>query len=131
VNYLIDTNIILEILLDQDKSEECKKFLNNNSSTIWLSDFSLHSLGVILLGRCKKPEIYKSFIENTLDKFLITSLSLSMSSISREITLFMEQNKLDYDDSYQCLIAKFYGLTIVTLDKDFEKIKDKIEVIFL
>jgi len=27
--YLIDTNIFLEILLDQDKSDKCKSFLND------------------------------------------------------------------------------------------------------
>ena len=28
-NYLIDTNIFLEILLNQEKADECEKLLNN------------------------------------------------------------------------------------------------------
>ena len=28
--FLVDTNIFLEILLEQDKKESCKKFLINN-----------------------------------------------------------------------------------------------------
>jgi len=30
LKYLIDTNIFLEILLQQEKSNSCKKFLNND-----------------------------------------------------------------------------------------------------
>ena len=37
---------------------------------------------------------------------------------------------LDFDDAYQYSVAKYYGLKIVTMDKDFEKIKD-VEIIFL
>jgi len=37
---------------------------------------------------------------------------------------------LNFDDVYQYIIGKYYNLTIVTMDKDFEKIKD-IEIIFI
>ncbi len=46
--YLLDTNIFLEILLGQEKKDECKKFLIANEDNIFISDFSLHSIGVIL-----------------------------------------------------------------------------------
>jgi hypothetical protein len=45
--YLIDTNIFLEILLDQTKKAACKTFLDKHSGQLALSDFSLHSIGVI------------------------------------------------------------------------------------
>lgn len=47
--YLIDTNIFLEILLNQDKKEICKNFLSENFNLLHISDFSIHSIGVILL----------------------------------------------------------------------------------
>ena len=46
--YLVDTNIFLEILLKQNKSESCKAFLDKNIGAISISDFTLHSIGVIL-----------------------------------------------------------------------------------
>ena len=46
--YLVDTNVFLEIILTQDKREECKEFLDKNIRDIYISDFSLHSVGVIL-----------------------------------------------------------------------------------
>ena len=46
--YLIDTNIFLEVLLSQEKMDICKKILDSNIGNQYLSDFSLHSIGVIL-----------------------------------------------------------------------------------
>ena len=51
--FLFDTNIFLEILLDQEKKDVCKKLLNDNIGKIFLSDFSLHSIGVILFKQKK------------------------------------------------------------------------------
>lgn len=38
---------------------------------------------------------------------------------------------LDFDDAYQFMIAKEYTLAIVTQDKDFKTVSEKIDVIFL
>jgi hypothetical protein len=47
--YLVDTNIWLERLLDQEKSEEVGNFLTHTSSEqLFVTDFVLHSIGVIL-----------------------------------------------------------------------------------
>ena len=46
--FLADTNIFLEVLLAGNKAEACKAFLARNSVKIHISDFSLHSIGVIL-----------------------------------------------------------------------------------
>ncbi len=58
--YLIDTNILLEVLLAQEKSEKCKSFLNKNATELHLTDFSLHSIGVILF-RYNKKEVFRDF----------------------------------------------------------------------
>lgn len=46
--YLADTNVFLEILLAQDNSDKCRTFLEGNWAETFVSDFSLHSIGVIL-----------------------------------------------------------------------------------
>ena len=38
---------------------------------------------------------------------------------------------LDFDDAYQFKAAEEYGLSIVTQDKDFEKVLEDIEIVFL
>ena len=50
--YLVDTNLILEVLLRQAKSEEVKRFLEHaRSKQLFLTEFSLYSLGVLLIRR--------------------------------------------------------------------------------
>lgn len=61
--FLVDTNVFLEIFLKQDKKENCKKFLDENIKNLYLTDFSLHSIGVILIKN-HKIEIFKKFIED-------------------------------------------------------------------
>ena len=124
--YLVDTNIFLEIFLDQEKSEVCKKFLNDNYSKLFISDFTLHSIGVILY-RYKKEELFKNFISDIFP--LIKILNLPTSGYK----IFLHSSslpKLDFDDLYQYVIAKYFGLNIVTMDLDFKKVKD-IKIKFL
>jgi hypothetical protein len=47
--YLVDTNVWLEALLDQEHAEEARNFLQRTDSVIlFLTDFSLFSIGIIL-----------------------------------------------------------------------------------
>jgi len=50
--YLLDTNIFLEILLQREKSKAAKHlFITNPSTDLFITDFSLHSIGVFLFQR--------------------------------------------------------------------------------
>ncbi len=124
--YLLDTNIFLEILLNQKKSADSKKFLRSNLTKVYISDFSLHSIGVILF-RHKKIDVFNSFVEDLISKVQVLNLPnseyIQMTSSSKTL-------KLDFDDLYQYQIAKYFDLKIVTLDKDFKKVKD-LDVIFI
>ena len=52
--YLADTNIFLEALLGQDKTKDVQLFLEViDLKTIFITDLSLHSIGIIL-HRLKK-----------------------------------------------------------------------------
>ena len=125
--YLIDTNIFLEILLEQDKKEKCKSFLIENYGKIVLSDFSLHSIGVILF-RNQKHNLYNSFINDVIPNIKVASIEKSRYSRIEE---FAVRFNLDFDDSFQAVLAEELNLTIVTMDKDFEKIKKHIKIKFL
>ncbi|MGQ9628529.1 MAG: hypothetical protein ACUVV0_16685 [Anaerolineae bacterium] len=50
--FLIDTNLIAEVLLRQAKTEEVKQFLGSTlPEKLYLTEFSLYSLGIILSRR--------------------------------------------------------------------------------
>lgn len=58
--YLLDTNIFLEYLLGQEKGKDVLDFLNaSGTSRIWVTDFSLHSIGV-LFTRLKRIHTTKN-----------------------------------------------------------------------
>jgi len=123
---LVDTNVFLEILLKQDKKEDCKAFLDNNIGNLNITDFSLHSIGVIMF-KYGKEEIFRRFVEDIIPNTKLLSLPMELY---REVVNVKKILKLDFDDAYQYTIAKYYGLKVVTMDKDFERIKD-VETLFL
>jgi predicted nucleic acid-binding protein len=124
--FLVDTNIFLEILLGQDKKEVCKRFLAKNIGNLNITDFSLHSIGVILF-RYSKEDIFRKFVEDVMPDTKILSLPMELY---RDIVIVRKNLNLDFDDTYQYSVAKYYGLKVVTMDKDFEKIKD-LQILFL
>jgi len=124
--FLVDTNVFLEILLRKKKKEVCKKFLNNNIGNLNITDFSLHSIGIILI-RYGKDDIFQKFVGDVIPSVKVLSLPMELY---REVVNVRKSLILDFDDAYQYNVAKHYGLKVVTMDKDFERIRD-VEVLFL
>lgn len=118
VRYLVDTNVWLERLLDQEKSVIASKFFDLiPTDSLFVSDFSIHSIGVIL-SRLKKYDIFETFINDLFINGQIELLSLDSSDLL-EVIGNIQKYKLDFDDSYQFSVAQKYDLTIITFDKDF------------
>lgn len=117
--YLLDTNIWLEVLLDQEKSGEVQSFFARINDTFYISDFSLFSIGIILF-RLKKVTIFSDFIRDVFINGGVRIIHLEINDLSR---LFEIQNQynLDFDDSYQYTIAEKYRFTLLSYDHDFDK----------
>lgn len=124
--FLVDTNVFLEILLMQDKKEICKKFLDNNVENLYITDFSLHSIGVILF-KYNKMNVFQKFVKDVIPNVKLLSLPVKKY---REVINVSRDLNLDFDDAYQYSVAKYYGLIAATMDKDFERIGD-VEILFL
>jgi predicted nucleic acid-binding protein len=125
--YLVDTNVFLEILLLQKKKDDCKRFLDENGGELYLTDFSLHSIGVILF-RHKREELFRKFASDTLNRMEIITLS---KDAYQHLPETRKTTNLDFDDAYQFLVANENELAIVTLDGDFERVKGKVPIRFL
>jgi len=119
---LLDTNIILEIALEQDNAQECVNLLEQyDKIDFFISDFSIHSIGVILNKR-NNLEKFDKLIED-LRLVLKAILSLDHYYDLKRLINIMKAFGLDFDDAYQYRIAEKYKLTIVSFDKDFDKTK--------
>lgn len=64
--YLIDTNIVLEGLLNQEKADSVARFfLEIDLEDTYITDISLHSIGIILF-RLEKYEAFNSFLKDMI-----------------------------------------------------------------
>lgn len=71
--YLVDTNIWLERLLNQERSEEVGYFLDHTlSDRFFISDFALHSIGIVM-SKLNQMGAFLSFVR---DAFVDGSVSL-------------------------------------------------------
>jgi len=118
--YLVDTNIFLELLLEQEKANEAEDFLRKvPTEHLHVSDFSLYSIGIILF-KLKKHEVFSEFVSDVFVKGGVTLLRLSFFDFD-SVVRASEKFNLDFDDAYQYALAKKYGLRIVSFDSDFDK----------
>ena len=117
--YLVDTNVWLERLLDQEKSDIVSKLFDLvPTDELFVSDFSMHSIGVIL-SRLKRYDVFERFIDDLFVNGQIESLTLDTMDLL-DVVGNIQKYKLDFDDSYQFSVAQKYDLTILTFDKDFD-----------
>jgi len=119
VKYLVDTNIWLELLLEQERGDQAREFLKRvDSALLGLTEFSLYSIGVILT-RLKEDKLYDKFLADMLDN-QINLVRLSLAELRNTLEVRKQQH-LDFDDAYQYAVAEKYDLVIVSFDKDFDK----------
>ncbi len=118
--YLIDTNIILELLLNQTRSDEVDKFLRTIPlENLYISDFSVYSIGILLLKQ-KLQDVFMQFIEDFLLDGGVQVKRLSLQDMVTIVNISKRFN-LDFDDAYQYVTAEKYNLTIISFDKDFDR----------
>lgn len=119
MRYLLDTNIWLARLLDQEHSEEVGQLLAAlPSDRMAMSDFTLHSIGVIL-GRLGSADVLVSFVK---DIFINGAISLVTVPpvLMDNVASVMKRFGLDFDDAYQYVAAEQADAHIVSYDKDFD-----------
>jgi predicted nucleic acid-binding protein len=121
MEYLVDSNVFLEGLLEQEKVEQVIKFFQTMElSQLGITDFSLHSIGAILLG-LNKRELFVDFLKDMVGKGM-NVLSLNLEGLE-ELCKIAQKFNLDFDDAYQYTVAKKYNLQIISFDKDFDRTK--------
>ena len=117
--YLVDSNIWIEMLLEQDRAQEATMFLHRTSSDfLHITDFAFHSIALALLRRNLMDRLL-AFIKDTLIDGGVHRTALEPTDIPMVVGA-MREFGLDYDDAYQYVAADKYGLTIISFDADFD-----------
>ena len=118
--YLLDSNIFLELLLDQERTDDVERLLRSvPRERLHISEFSLYSVGIVLFRR-KLFDVFIRFVEDLIITGGVRLLRLSADDAPRLVEVARQFN-LDFDDAYQYVVAERYGLTIVSFDADFDR----------
>ena len=120
----VDANIFLELMLDDDKAEECENFfkkIKNKEIEAVTSDFILYTCIVKIEQKLKSVSKIEQFLFyiNQMNLHIIRPLLGDMIN-SLKIS---EKYKLDFDDSF--IISLMINNNIkelVSFDKHFDKI---------
>jgi predicted nucleic acid-binding protein len=118
--YLLDSNIFLELLLDQDKADEVERLLRTvPREKLHISEFLLYSAGIVLFRR----HLYETFVR-FVDDLVVTGgarlLRISVQDMEA-LAVVARQFSLDFDDAYHYVLAEKYGLEIISFDSDFDR----------
>ena len=120
--FLLDTNIWLERLLGQGQAEVVAELLDTLApSDMCMTDFTLHSIGVIC-NRLKQRDVFVKFVDDVLIDSNVVLVSVPANKMQRVVEI-MDRFGLDFDDAYQYVAAELEKATIVSFDKDFDKIE--------
>lgn len=123
IKFIIDTNILLEYLLDQEKSSDCETFLRfvrfmNGEAVI--SRFSLISLSIICSYKKISPQKNQHYIDVLKHERNIKIEDFELDDIAYISTIAIDKN-LDFDDAIIYSLAQKYSCPIISFDKDFDK----------
>lgn len=117
---LVDTNIFLEIILDQAQAQSAKEFLSRaEDHDLYISDYSLHSIGLILFRR-KQYDVFQEFLDDMLIRGNVAVVSLPVDRLMA-VGAAAKKYNLDFDDAYQYAIAENQACAIVSFDADFDR----------
>jgi uncharacterized protein len=117
---LLDTNIFLEIILEQVNSGKAQELLLNiGDDVFYMSDYSVHSIGILLFRR-KKHVLFRQFLQDMVYETGVRIISLAPVDLDEVIKVSQKFN-LDFDDAYQYQIAEKFDLTLISFDHDFDR----------
>jgi uncharacterized protein len=117
---LLDTNVFLEIILSQERANEAKELLlKADQHEFFITDYSLHSVGLLLFRR-KQHEAFRAFVEDVLLNGGIGLLSLNSDEME-EVISTSQKFGLDFDDAYQYAVADRHDLILISFDTDFQR----------
>ena len=120
MKYLLDTNIWLEVLLDQAQAESARRLIAATSPVdLYMTDFTLHSIGVILT-RIKRLATLHAFVADLSTSPAVSLVRLPFEQVAL-LPAVSQRFKLDFDDAYQYAAARIEGLQLVSFDADFDR----------
>ena len=121
--FLVDANIIFEVLLEQERYKECEEFLEKvrrGEIEASISRFSLYSIELIMIryGKIEELKLFLTLLSTFRGLTVITTSPIDDIHVLEA----MENFNLDFDDAVNYYIVKKYRMKgVVSFDKHFDK----------
>ncbi len=120
MQFLVDTNVWLELLLNQERAEEVRRLFGKyEGSEFALTEFSLYSIGIVLT-RLNKDDALARFVADALERAGTGLVRLHPADLGRLLEV-RRRFRLDFDDAYQYVASEKHGLTLLSFDADFDR----------
>jgi len=120
MEFLVETNLGLELLLNQQRAQEVRElFEEREGSDFAITELSLYSIGIVLT-RLSKDQAFAQFVADALEQAGTRLLRLGSAEM-KDLLSARKQFGLDFDDAYQYTAAQKYNLTLLSFDTDFDR----------
>ena len=85
--YLVDSNVWLELLLEQERADDVRRFFQVvEACYLSLTEFSLYSIGIILT-RLNKDAIFEEFLSDTVEDSGVGRIQLDTIDLKQLLTI--------------------------------------------
>ncbi len=122
----IDSNIFIEIFLDEENAEACENFLKtlyDKNKIAVTTDFIIYSCLIVVQQNIKSTKYIKNVLIFFANYHNLRLLRPNLDELHSAAGI-MESDKLDFDDSLVIACMKNYGITeLASFDKHFDKVK--------
>ncbi|NQT52481.1 type II toxin-antitoxin system VapC family toxin [bacterium] len=117
--FLVDTNVWLELLLEQEKAGETRSFLQHVSANqLAITEFSLYSMAIILC-QLGKEAVLTDFLSDTFGAG-VSRIVLGPDDFAAILDA-RQRLELDFDDAYQHAASQKHDLDMVSFDRHFDR----------
>lgn len=118
--YLIDTNILLEIFLQRERSPEAKRFLRIIPfSNIYVTDLTIYSIGLSLF-KANLPDTYLTFLNDLFTNGEVWRVELMMDNMPK-VAETAQKYQMNFHDAYQYVSAEIYSLILVSFNDVYSR----------
>ncbi len=118
---LVDTNIFLEFLREQERSEACLQLMRKierGEIEAYVTSFTLHGIE-ISLERVHEIEGLEKFLDWVSQTTALTVYHTSPEE-ELQVAALTKTTGLDFDDALQYYVTKTLGAVLVSFDRDFD-----------
>lgn len=115
--YLIDTNVWLELLLNNANANDVRLFFTGIAANqLYISQISLNAIHLYFY-RQKKSTAFTVFINDLFIKNNVNCLSLAYFDYE-ELAELTDEVDFDFDDAYHYLLAKTNDLELISFNTE-------------